>query len=305
MDCPTPSTEPEQGAAAVGPVGRSFDQTALQQAQANKQRDEAQLKGAQLDLERYSKLLPQGFQTRQSYDQQTAAVGQAQGAVKADEALIEGAQLNLRYARITSPIAGRTGARLVDIGNYIQASQGTALVVVTQIKPIFVSFTVPQDSLDEIRRNQDAGTLAVEAYASDDKTLLSSGKLTLIDNQIDVTTGTVRLKATFANGDERLWPGEFVSARLVLSTRRDAPTVPEQTVMHGPDGAYVYVVRANQTVERRPVQVASVQDGVAVIAKGVAAGDEVVVDGQYRLTNGTKVRTASQPARTGPQPTEQ
>jgi multidrug efflux system membrane fusion protein len=272
-------------------------QAALEQAQAMRQRDEAQLAGAQLDLERYAKLLPTGFQTRQQYDQQVATVGQLKGSIAADQAQIDNAQLNLQYADIRSPIDGRTGARLVDLGNFVQASQGTALVSITQLKPIFVSFTVPQENLVAIRDNQARSPLEVEAYASDDKTLLSRGKLTLIDNQVDVATGTIHLKATFDNADERLWPGEFVSARLILSVRQDAVVVPAQTVMQGPQGAYIYVIKPDDTVERRSVQVASSDENLAVVEKGLARGERVVVDGQYRLTQGVKIK--AQPADSG------
>lgn len=268
-------------------------QAALEQAQATKTKDEAQLKGAQLDLERYQKLLPTGFQTRQQYDQQVATVGQLKGAIAADQAQIDTAQLNLQYTDIRSPIDGRTGARLVDLGNFVQAGQATALVSITQLKPIYVSFTVPQENLVDIRTNQARAPLEVEAYAGDDKTLLSRGKLTLIDNQVDVATGTVRLKATFDNADERLWPGEFVSARLILATRNDAVVVPAQTVMHGPQGSYIYVVKPDDTVMRRTVQVAATQDNLAVVEKGLERGERVVVDGQYRLTDGAKVKAAA------------
>jgi membrane fusion protein, multidrug efflux system len=264
-------------------------QAALTQAQAMKQRDEAQLQGAQLDLDRYAKLLPSGFQTRQQYDQQTATVGQLKGSIAADDAQIETARLNLQYTDIRSPIDGRTGARLVDLGNFVQAGQSTALVTIAQLKPIFVSFTVPQDHLVDIRANQARGALDVEAYASDDKTLLSRGKLSLIDNQVDTTTGTIHLKATFDNVDERLWPGEFVSARLIISVRAQAVVVPAQTVMQGPQGAYIYVIKPDQTVERRVVQVAGIQDNLAVLEKGLANGERVVVDGQYRLIDGARV----------------
>jgi membrane fusion protein, multidrug efflux system len=264
-------------------------QAALEQAQAMKARDEASLQGAQLDLERYAKLLPTGFQTRQQYDQQVATVGQLKGSIAADQAQIDTAQLNLQYADIRSPIDGRTGARLVDLGNFVQAGQATALVSITQLKPIFVSFTVPQEFLVDIRANQERAQLEVEAYASDDKTLLSTGKLTLIDNQVDVATGTIHLKASFDNADERLWPGEFVSARLILATRTQAIVVPAQTVMQGPQGAYVYVIKPDETVERRSVQVASTQENLAVIEKGLARDERVVVEGQYRLTQGVKV----------------
>jgi membrane fusion protein, multidrug efflux system len=272
-------------------------QAALNQALANKAKDEAQLQGAQLDLERYRKLLAPGFQSRQSFDQQTATVGQLQGAVQADQAQIDNAQLNLEYALVRSPIDGRTGQRLVDLGNFVQAGQVGGLVTVAQLKPIFVSFTVPQDSLDRIRQREKKAILTVQAYASDDKTFLSVGQVTLIDNQIDIATGTVHLRATFANADERLWPGEFVIARLILGEYSDAVTVPAQTVMQGPEGAFAYIIKPDQTAERRKVDVALTQDGVAVIDNGISAGERVVVEGQYRITNGAKLKIETpQPA---------
>ena len=264
-------------------------QAALQQAQANKQKDEAQLHSAQLDLARYQKLAPTGFSTRQQLDQQTGLVGQLQGAVSADQAQIEAAQLNLDYSLVRSPIEGRTGRRMIDVGNVIQTAQNVPLVTITQLRPIFVSFTVPAERLDQIRANQAKAALTVVAYGMDDKTKLAEGKLTLIDNQVDTTTGTIRLKATFENADERLWPGEFVSARLIVSTREDAVVVPAQTVMHGPQGSYIYVIKPDDTVERRTVQVAMTEDNRAVIEKGLARDERVVVEGQYRLTEGVKV----------------
>lgn len=266
-------------------------QAALEQAQANLQKDQAQLQGAQRDLDRFAKLVTPGFQTRQSYDDQKATVGQLEGSIKADQALIDNSQLNLDYSNIRSPIAGRTGARQVDIGNFVQAAAATTLVTVTQIKPIFVSFTVPQEALDELRRNQAQAPLTVDVYGPDDKTLLAEGKLTLINNQVDTTTGTVLLKATFDNTDERLWPGEFVNPRVIVTTHKDALTVPAQTVMQGPSGAYAYTIKPDNTVERQDIQVSATQDGVAVIEKGLTAGDAVVVSGQYRLTRGSKVKT--------------
>ena len=270
-------------------------QATLDQAQANREKDQAQLQGAQLDLERYGKLVGPGFQTRQSYEDQKATVGQLQGSVKADQALIDSSKLNLEYAAVQSPITGRTGARLVDLGNFVQASQGTNLVTVTQMKPIFVTFTVPQDSLDTIRQNQAQAPLDVVAYASDDKTILSTGKLTFINNQVDTTTGTIQLKATFENADERLWPGEFINARLILSVRKGAITVPSQTVMQGPNGAYAYVIKPDNTVQRVDLQVSITQDGLAVIDKGLTADQAIVVEGQYRLTNGSKIKTDAPP----------
>jgi multidrug efflux system membrane fusion protein len=265
-------------------------QTALEQAQANKQKDEAQLNSAQLDLQRYTKLAPTGFQTQQQLDQQKGTVGQLQGAVAADQALIEAAQLNLDYALVRSPIEGRTGRRMVDVGNMIQASQNTPLVMITQLRPIFVSFTVPADRLDEIRATQAKAPLLVQAYAMDGTKVLAEGKLTLIDNQVDETTGTVRLKAQFDNEGEPLWPGAFVNARLVLSTRRNAVMVPAQTVMQGPNGAYVYTLDDQNVAHRHAVTVAATQDGYSVISNGLAADTRIVIDGQYRLTEGAKAK---------------
>ena len=265
-------------------------QAALDQALAAQQRDQAQLVGAELDLERYGKLIGSGFQSRQSYDQQKATVDALKGSLAADQAAIDTAKLNLAYADIRSPIDGRTGQRLVDPGNLIQASQNTSLVTITQVKPIFVNFTVPQDRADEIRRNQAAAALVVTAYASDDQTALGQGTVTLIDNQIDAATGTLRLKAQFENADERLWPGEFVNARLVLSNRAASITMVQRAVMQGASGYFVYVVKPDNTVSRRVVEVAGMQDGTAIIKSGVQIGDRIVVDGQYRLIDGSHVK---------------
>src|SRR5215510_11641252 len=189
-------------------------QATLQQAQATKQKDEAQLAGAQLDLERYEKLIGTGYQTRQSYDNQKALVAQLQSAIKGDEAQIENARLNLGYADIRAPIDGRAGARLVDKGNLVRAGDNTTLVTISEIKPIFVSFTLPQETLDDIRENHGKAPLVVRAYSGDGKKQLAEGKLTMIDNAIDQATGTIRLKARFDNEDEQLWPGQFVSLRV-------------------------------------------------------------------------------------------
>jgi membrane fusion protein, multidrug efflux system len=271
-------------------------QAALEQAQAAKLKDEAQLAGARLDLERYAKLLGTGYQTRQSFDQQTALVGQLEAAIKGDQAAIDNARLNLDYADIRSPIDGRTSARLVDKGNLVHASDNTALVTITEVKPIFVSFTLPQDTLDQIREEQQKAPLAVQAFDSENTGLLSVGKLTLIDNAIDQATGTIHLKARFDNVDERLWPGEFVNLRVILRVRHAVPTVPAQTVQQGPDGNYVYVIKPDDTVERRSVDVVAVQDGIAVVSKGLRPGERVVVEGQYRLTEGARVKLL-EPAR--------
>jgi multidrug efflux system membrane fusion protein len=268
-------------------------QAALDQARAAKEKDEAQLVSAQADLARYAELVGPGHQTRQSYDQQKALVAQLQAAIKGDEAAINTARLNLGYADIRSPIDGRLGARLVDAGNMVRATDAAGLVTITQLKPIFVSFTLAQDNIDQIREHQATAPLVVQAYSGDGKTLLGEGNLTLIDNVIDQTTGTIRLKATYANDDEKLWPGRFVNVKVVLSVRKGVPTVPAQTVQDGPTGNYAYVIKEDDTVERRDVEVAVVQDGIAVITKGLSPGEKVVVEGQYRLTKGARVRVSA------------
>ena len=279
---------------------RSY-QAALEQAQATRQKDEANLVGAQADLERYEKLLTPGWQTRQSYDQQKAQVAQLQASIKGDAAQIDAAKVNLGYTEIRSPIDGRLGARLVDKGNIVHANDNTALVMITELKPIFVSLTLPQETLDDIHENNKQAPLVVRAYSGDGKKQLAEGKLTLIDNMIDQTTGTIHLKARFDNEDERLWPGEFVSLRVVLAIRRGVTTVPQQTVQQGPNGHYAYVIKPDNTVERRDVEVASIQDGIAVVTKGLAANERIVVDGQFRLTDGARVNPtpATAPAAAG------
>jgi len=268
---------------------RSF-QAALEVAQAAKAKDEATLASAQADLDRYSQLVGSGYQTRQSYDQQKATVAQLQAALKGDQAQIDAAQVNLDYCDIRSPIAGRLGIKLVDIGNLVHASDNSGLVTITQTKPIYVNFTIAQEFLHKIHEKQGLGDLTVQAYGADNVTLLSEGRLAVIDNAVDQTTGTIRLKGQFDNNDERLWPGEFVDVRLILSTRKGVATVPQQTVQVGPDGYYAYVIKPDNTVERRAVEVASMQDGIAVISKGLDVGEKVVVDGQYRLTDGARVK---------------
>ena len=265
-------------------------QAALDRAAAAKERDVAQLKGAQLDLERYGKLVPSGWQSRQSYEDQQATVGQLQGAIKADQAQIDTAKLNLEYATVVSPLDGRTGARLVDIGNFVQASQGTALVMITQIKPIFVNFTVPQDILDRVRQAQNSQPLKVFAYTNNDKTRLAEGTLSLINNQVDASTGMVVVKATFDNADERLWPGELVSARVIMATQENVITVPMDAVLEGSDGDYVYVITSDNTVEHRDVVVALSEEGLAAIERGLAPGESVVTEGQGRLSNEAKIK---------------
>jgi multidrug efflux system membrane fusion protein len=265
-------------------------QAVLEQVSANKAKDEAQLVSAQLDLQRYSALVGPGYQTRQSFDQQKALVAQLEAALKADQASIDAAQLNVTYCDIRAPIDGRLSQRLVDMGNMVHANDTNGLVTIAQLKPIFVSFTIAQGSLDTIRQHQAQGALVVKAFPSAGGDQLAQGTLTLIDNAIDQATGTIHLKASFANKDERLWPGEFVSLRLILDTRHNVATVPSQTVQVGPNGNYAYTIDKDGKAERRPVEVAAVQDGIAVVTKGLSVGERVVVDGQYRLTEGAKVK---------------
>lgn len=266
-------------------------QAVLDQASSNRAQNEAKLKGAQLDLDRYLKTSAQGYEPIQIRDEQQARVDALKGQIAADEAVMHSARLNLIYADIRAPFDGRTGTRLVDVGNLVQASQATSLVSITQIKPIYVNFTVPQDVNEQVRRLQKAGPLVVIAYGGQDREL-ARGTLSVVDNQIETATGTLRLKATFENTDERLWPGQFVNVRLQLENRINAVTVPQRAVMQGSSGYFCFVVRADGTAERRTIEIGSVQDGIAVIDSGVAAGDKVVIEGQFRLSDGARVRVA-------------
>ena len=284
--------EVEAGATLLQIDPRPY-QAALAQAQAARNKDVAQLESAQLDLERYARLLDHGNQTQQTYDRQKALVAQLRAAIEGDQAQIDTAQLNLDFAQVRAPISGRLGARLVDIGNLVRASDGTALVTITQVRPIFVSFTLPQQSFDDIRQEQIKSPLIVEAFSGDDTRALARGQLTLIDNSIDGATGTLHLKAQFDNENERLWPGQFVNVRVTLSTRRSVPTVPSQAVQDGPEGYVIYVVGLDNTVHPKVVKVSAIQDGIAAVADGLSPGERVVTGGQYRLTDGARVTEAS------------
>ncbi len=266
----------------------------LRQAEADKARDEALHANAKLDLERYSTLVAKDFATRQSVDTQKALVAQYQAAIAHDQAVIDNARVQLGYTTITSPLAGRTGLRLIDQGNIVHASDSTGLVVVTQLMPIAVIFTLPQQHLSAIVDAMRRGPLTVLAYDQDNRIKLAEGRLELIDNQIDQGTGSLRIKAIFPNDDERLWPGEFVNAWLQLDVRRGA-VVPQSVVQAGPDGDFAFVIRPDTSVEVRPLRVGAVLDGQALIDAGLTAGDHVVVDGQYKLRPGTRVITAEAP----------
>jgi multidrug efflux system membrane fusion protein len=269
-------------------------QATLNQAQANLEKDQVNLANAQRNFARDAQLIQSNLAlSQQQYDNDKAAVATNQATVDSDKAQVEAARLNLGYSAIAAPISGRLGARLVDAGNIVHANDPGGLVTIAQLQPIFVSFTLPQEYAHKVRERQALAPLEVRAYGHDNTTLLSTGNLTLIDNAIDQATGTIRLKATFANSDERLWPGEFVNVQVVLQVRKGVATVPAQTVQEGPNGSYAYVIKSNETVERRPVEVAAVQNGIAVISKGLTPGEKIVVDGQYRLTEGARVRVSS------------
>ncbi len=265
-------------------------QVAVEQAEAAIARDQAQLKNAQLDYVRYTGLFKEGVISQQQYDAQRALVGQLEGTVKADQAAIDNAKLNLVYTRITAPVSGRVGLRLVDIGNMIHASDTNPLLVLTQMQPIAMVFTLPEDQLPAVAKRMRDETLEVDAYSRDDSTKIAAGKLLTIDNQIDLTTGTAKLKSIFDNSDNVLFPNQFVNARLLLETRKNAIVVPAAAVQRGPQGStYAYVVKPDKTVELRPLKVALTQDNLSVIASGVAPGDQVVTDGQDKLQSGSRV----------------
>jgi membrane fusion protein, multidrug efflux system len=266
-------------------------QAQLEEAQAQKASHEAQLGDAKLDLQRLSNLSKRGDATEQSADTQRALVAQLEANIQADQAAIDSAEVQLGYATITAPISGRTGIRLVDQGNIVHAVDQTGLVVVTQIEPISLVFSLPEDALPGVTRAMSLGPLKVLAFSRDDRTELAEGTLALIDNQIDQTSGTIRLKATFPNKDHALWPGQFVNARLYLAVRHNGITVPAPVVQRGPQGTFAYVIEPDSTVEMRPISVAQLQDGVALIDSGLRVGERVVVDGQYKLRPGTHVDT--------------
>jgi multidrug efflux system membrane fusion protein len=264
-------------------------QVALATAQANLQRDEAQLANAKAQFERMKALYAGGVVAKQDLDTQEASFGQFEGTIAADKAAIDSAKLNLTYTRITSPINGRIGLRQVDIGNYVQASSTTPMVVITQLHPIAILFTLPEDQLQAVRQRMKQGSLPVDVFSRDDQTKLSTGKLLTIDNQIDQTTGTARFKAVFENPDNNLWPNQFVNVHLLLETRKDAVTMPVSAVQRGPQGTFTYLVDDKNTVQIKPIQIALTQGNVAVIASGVEPGDKVVTDGQEKLQAGSRV----------------
>jgi multidrug efflux system membrane fusion protein len=265
-------------------------QAQIEQLTANRARDNAQLMNAQANLDRYNELGDKGYATPQLIETQKAQVAQLQSAVQADQALIDQANIQLSYTKLTSPIPGITGVRQIDVGNIIHPTDPNGLVVVTQVEPISLIFTLPETELPRVQAQMANGTLTVIAYSQDDKIKLDEGKLLLVNNEIAQTTGTVQLKAEFPNPAHRLWPGQLVNAYLLLDTRKDGLTVAASAVQQGPQGAYVYVVLPDGTVQLRPVTVGQISRGQALIDTGLKANETVVVDGQYRLQEGSRVR---------------
>lgn len=264
---------------------------ALEQARGQLERDEAQLANARLDLERYRAAVAQHAIPEQQAAAQKATVQADEGIVLFDRGGLQAAKLNLDYTHIVSPIDGRVGLRMVDPGNNVTANGTTGLLTIVQLKPISVIFTLPQNRLQQVLAGMRAGQpLRVEAFDRSSAKPIAEGTLLTIDNQIDQATGTFKLKATFPNENTALWPGEFVSLRFLVGVRKNAITLPERTVQQGPDGDYVFVINPNDTVSQRSVTTTSTDQGVVVIEHGLAAGEHVVLDGQYRLDNGTRIR---------------
>jgi multidrug efflux system membrane fusion protein len=271
----------------------------LIQAEGQMARDQALLKNAQLDLQRFRTLWEKAAIAKQQLDTQEALVHQYEGAVKADQGQIDNVKLQLVYCRITAPISGRVGLRLVDPGNIVRASDPNGLVVITQLQPITVIFPIPEDNLPQVLSRLKTGEpLLVEVYDREMREKLAAGSLLTADNQIDPTTGTVRLKAIFPNQKNELFPNQFVNARLLLEVRRGATVVPSPAIQRGPQGTFVFLVKADQTATVRPVTVGEIQGGEASIKSGLSPGDLVVVDGADRLREGTKVELKAQSGNT-------
>ena len=275
-------------------------QAALDQAKAHKAQDEAALIAAEKDLARFSTLVAKSFETQQNLDLQQAKVDQAKASIAADDAAIETAQTNLDYTTIMAPTDGRIGVRLVDPGNLVHASDQNSIAMLTRVQPITVMFTLPAQSLDDVRAALARGPVEVTAFDRDNRRSLATGKLLLIDNLIDQTTSTIRLKAEFANEDEKLWPGEFVNARLRVETRTDALAVPSTAVQRGPQGLFAWVIDDNNAAHVQKIEVGPTTDNVTIIEAGLNDGERVVTDGQYKLQSGATVSiTAPATARAG------
>jgi multidrug efflux system membrane fusion protein len=276
-------------------------QVQLSQAQGQMARDQALLKNAQLDVERYRTLLAQDSISKQQVDTQEALVRQYQGAVQSDQGAIDSAKLQLTYARITAPISGRVGLRQVDPGNIVHASDANGLVVIAQLQPVTVVFSIPEDNLPRVmKRLQDGEAIVVDAWDRDQKMKLATGRLLTVDNQIDVATGTVKLKAEFGNANLALFPNQFVNVRMLVQTLPDAILIPTAAIQRGAPGTFVYVVKEDKTVTVAPVKLGPVQADVTAVASGIAPGNLVVVDGADKLREGAKVELITREAETAP-----
>jgi multidrug efflux system membrane fusion protein len=271
-------------------------QVQLEQMQAQLFKDQATLSDARLNLERYTTLIPSGSIAQQQVDTQKSLVDQLDGQVRTDQAQINNAKLQLIYCNITAPFTGRVGLRQVDPGNIVHSADTTPMLILTQLQPIAVIFTLPEDQLPTVSQHMKNSTLTVEAYSRDDQTKLATGKLQTIDNQIDQTTGTAKLKAVFDNKDNQLWPNQFVNANLLLETRKNSTVVPTAAILRGPQGTFVYLVKSDKTVEARTVTISVAQGNNTSIASGLNPGDTVVTDGQDKLQTGSKIEPRSGPA---------
>ncbi|HVR25193.1 MAG TPA: efflux RND transporter periplasmic adaptor subunit, partial [Candidatus Polarisedimenticolia bacterium] len=264
-------------------------QVQLEQMQAQLFKDQASLRDAKLNLDRYTTLIPSGSIAQQQVDTQKSTVDQLDGQVRTDQAQIDNARLQIVYCNITAPFTGRVGLRQVDPGNIVHAADTNPMLILTQLQPIAVIFTLPEDQLPTVSQHMKNSTLEVEAYSRDDQTKLATGKLMTIDNQIDQTTGTAKLKAVFDNKDNQLWPNQFVNANLLLETRNNSTVLPTAAILRGPQGAFVYAVKSDNTVEARTVAISLTQGNTTVIASGLNPGDTVVTDGQDKLQTGSKI----------------
>jgi multidrug efflux system membrane fusion protein len=271
-------------------------QVQLEQMQAQLFKDQATLRDAQLNLQRYTTLIPSGSIAQQQVDTQKSTVDQLDGQVRTDQAQIDNAKLQLVYCHITAPFTGRVGLRQVDPGNIVHAADTNPMLILTQLQPIAVIFTLPEDQLPTVSQHMKSSTLPVEAYSRDDQTRLATGKLQTIDNEIDQTTGTAKLKAVFDNRDNQLWPNQFVNAKLLLETRKNSTVVPSAAILHGPEGTFVYLAKPDKTVEARTVTIAIIQGNTTAIASGLNPGDTVVTDGQDKLQTGSTI----EPRTSGP-----
>ena len=295
----------EQGQLLVQIDPRTY-QAALDQAEGQLARDQAQLNDAQVNLKRYDALWNAGVIAKQQYDTQGAQVGQFEGTIEADKAAIESARLNLQFTKITAPIAGRIGLRQVDVGNIVHATDQTPMAVITQMQPIAVLFTIPADQLPQVLVKLRAGAhLPVEAYDRADQVKIATGTLETVDNQIDPNTGTSRLKAVFSNENEVLFPQQFVNCRLLLDIKHGVVIVPVAAVQRGPQGAYVWVVGSDGTAAMRTVTLGISEGGNQQITKGLAPGDRVVTDGEDKLQDGSKVTIRAEAPAAAPAGTPQ